>query len=125
MKTFNQETIRSFSFPDFEIEKIQFSFDKREIKIFIEGAWLNMGQGVQLGKGILYFNNWEKFLINRFDPYKEQWIHLNKSVIESLQDICDLKFSDSTVYLYGFGKETGQWLQWKFKKTEIHAEFEI
>ncbi|MGL4348416.1 MAG: hypothetical protein ACRCSV_03035 [Chlamydiales bacterium] len=76
-----------------------------------------MGEGVELGKGILYFNNWENFSINRFDPYKEEWVHLNESIIELLKNICEVKFSDSIVYLYGFGKQTGQWLEWKFKKN--------
>lgn len=125
MKILDEKIMQNLSFPDFEIEKIEYSFKEKKIKNFIEGAWLNINGGFQLGRGVLYFNDWENFSMNRFDPYTENWSYLNESTIELLKDICEVKFSDSTVYLYGFGKQTGHWIEWKFQKAKMHAEFNI
>jgi len=73
---------------------------------------------------ILYFNDWESLTISRFDPHTEKWSHLNESTIEPLKDLCEVKFADSTICLYGFGKQTGHWVEWKIRKAKMHAEFD-
>lgn len=95
------------------------------MKIFIDGAWLDIDGGIQLGKGVLYFNDWDNFSINRFDPYTEKWVNMNRSELEFLKDICEVKFANSKVCLYEFGKQMSQWLEWKFEKANMHAEFEL
>lgn len=90
----------------------------------MEGGWLDEDDGSLLGKGVLYFNDWENLSINRFDPHTEKWSHLNELAIEPLRDLCEIKIVDSIICLYGFGKQTGHWMEWKYQKSRMHAEFE-
>lgn len=125
MKILDETTMKNLSFPDFEVEKIEFSSEEKKLKIYIEGAWLDLNGGCQLGRGILYFNDWEDFSINRFDPQTEKWSHINASDVDPLKDICEVKFSDTFICLYGFGKQIGHWLEWKIQKAKMHAEFDV
>ncbi len=94
------------------------------MKIFVEGGWLNTGGGSLLGKGILYFDDWESLLISRFDPFTQGCSEIKELPIEPLKDVCEQKFLDSMIYLYGFGKVSGYWMEWKIQKAKVHAEFE-
>lgn len=124
MKILDEKIMQNLSFPDFGIEKIEFAPKGKKIKIFVEGAWLDLDGGSQLGRGVLYFDDWENLSISRFDLHTEKWSHLNESAIEPLKDLCEVKFADSTICLYGFGKETGHWMEWKIQKAKMHAEFD-
>lgn len=124
MIVLDEKMMKNLSFPDFDVEKMEFSFEEKKMKIFIEGGWLNIGRGSLLGEGVLYFEDWENLIISRFDPFTEKWSDVNKPAIEPLKDLCDVKFSDSTICLYGFGKNTGHWMEWKIQKAQVHAEFE-
>ena len=66
-------------------EKIEFAFKEKKLNIFVEGAWLDIDGGYQLGRGILYFNDWVNLIISRFDPGTEKWSPLNESAIEPLE----------------------------------------
>lgn len=90
----------------------------------MKSGWLDADFGHQLGKGVLYFADWEKLTIREFDPSTEKWSELDEPSIEPLKDICELKFFDSSICLYGFGKKIGHWMEWKIQKTKMHAEFE-
>ncbi len=122
-KILNESIMRNLSFPDFEVKKMEFSSREKTLIIFVGGAWLDRNEGSELGKGILFFNDWESLSIRRFDPLKEKW-SVDEFPIEQLRDICDFKFIDSTIYLCGFGKEKGQWIEWKIVNAKMHAEFE-
>lgn len=61
----------------------------------------------------------------KFDPHSEKWLHLNEPAIEPLKDICEVKYDDSSICLYGFGKHLGYWLEWKIQKAKMHAEFDV
>ena len=125
MKILDEKTMKNLSFPDFDVEKIEFSPEGNELKIFVEGACLDINGGSLLGKGILYFKDWENLSMSWFDPNTEKWLDVNEAAIEPLKDLCEVKFVDSTIYLYGFGKQFGYWMEWKIQKTKMHAEFEV
>lgn len=124
MKNLDEIKMRKLSFPDFEVEKMEFSPEQKILKIFVEGAWLEENGGKRLGKGILFFNNWESLTINRFDPVAETWSLVEIVHPEHLKDLCEIKFFNSNVSLCGFGEKIGQWLEWKIVNTKMHAEFE-
>lgn len=124
MKKLNKSQISKLSFPDFEIEEMLFLPHKKELHIYVEGAWLEMGEGVRLGRGVLFFNNWEYLTINKFDTYKNIWSPIEIEAFEPLKDLCEVKFNNCIVLLSGFGKETGQWLEWKISNPQVSAAFE-
>lgn len=115
--------IKNLSFPDFDIEKIEFSQEEKTLKIFIEGAWLEENGGELLGRGILFFHNWESISIHRFNSDTRTWTLIDNTS-ENLTDLCEVNFFNSDVSLFGFGTKTGKWLEWRIKHTEAHAEFE-
>jgi hypothetical protein len=126
MKILDENIMKDLSFPDFEIEKFEFSPERKILKIFIEGAWLNIDRGSLLGKGVLCFNDWTNLSISRFDPCTEIWSNVNElTIVEPLKDLCEIKFANSTVYLCGFGKQSGHWVEWKLQGPQMHAEFDV
>lgn len=125
MKILDEKTMKTLSFSDFDVEKIEFFPKEKELKIFVEGAWLDIDRDAPLGKGILYFEDWVHFSISKFDPYTEKWSDVNEIAVEPLKDLCEVKFTNSTVCLFGFGKQSGHWMKWKIQKVKMHAEFEV
>ena len=125
MKILDEKIMKNLSFPDFDIEKIELSFKEKQITIFVDGAWLDIDGGSQLGKGVLYFNDWENLSISRFNPHTEKWSDANESAIEPLKDLCEVKFVGSTICLYGFGAQIGHWMEWRIQKAKMHAEFDV
>jgi hypothetical protein len=115
--------IKHLTFPDFEVEQMEFSQQQKKLKIYVEGAILSVEKDISLGKGILYFNNWDCLTIDRFNPHCDSWSRLNESEAESLKDLCEVDFSCSIVFLSGFGRQTGQWLEWKIINAKMRAEF--
>ena len=125
MRILDKNMMKKLSFPDFDVEKMEFLPQKKMLKIFIDGAWLDIEEGMQLGKGVLFFSDWENLSIRRFDSTIEKWFTVEELRIECLEDLCEVKFSDSTVSLCGFGKKNGQWMEWKIVNTKMHAEFDL
>ncbi len=124
MKILDENMMKNLSFPDFDVEKIEFSPKEKKLKIFVEGAWLDINGGFELGKGVLCFSNWEDLSISRFDPCAEKWSNISEVKVEPLKDLCEVRFDDSTICLYGFGKQIGHWMEWKIQKAKMHAEFD-
>jgi len=125
MKFLDEDAMESLSFPDFDIEKVEFSHEKKILKIFIDGAWLNINGGSLLGKGVLCFKDWANLSISRFDPYTKNWSNMNElTIVEPLKDLCEIKFANSTVYLCGFGRQSSHWMEWKLQHPQMHAEFD-
>ena len=124
MKILNENMIKNLSFPDFEVEKMEFFLQEKVLKISVEGAWLEINGGIQLGKGVLFFKDWESLSINRFNSTSEKWSPIEEASAESLRDLCEVKFFDSVISLCGFGSHTGQWIEWKIVNAKIYAEFD-
>ncbi|MES2344535.1 MAG: hypothetical protein V4494_01160 [Chlamydiota bacterium] len=125
MKKINKKMMKNLSFPDFEVEKMEFSSQEKTLRIFVEGAWLDIDGGSKLGKGVLLFTGWETLSITKFNSNTQKWSPLEEFSAQPLKDLCEVKFFDSTVSLSGFSKETGQWIEWKIVNTKMCAEFNL
>lgn len=123
MKIIDSQMMRYLSFPDYDIEKIEFIPESKKLKIFIEGAWLDISGGQKLGKGILFFNDWDEIEIKVFDHENKRWLDLDQSSINQLKDICEIKFLDNSLYLYGFDKKSHLWMECKIVGSKMHSEF--
>jgi hypothetical protein len=122
MKTIEEGMMKLLSFPDVEVSKMVFFPNKKSLQILVDGAFLEGGQ--KLEKGILYFDDWKSIEINRFDTQSEEWLPVEQSIVEPLRDLCEVNFSEEVTSMAGFGKETGQWVEWKISHPKMHAEFE-
>lgn len=120
----DNELMKGLSFPDFEVLKCEYDGKQRFLKIYVEGAILNSTEVRKLGKGIICFNNWLSLKVSRFDPHLDKWMLLENYSLEPLKDICEINFSDSTVFLFGFGRRLGHWIQWEIIEPNMYAEFE-
>jgi hypothetical protein len=125
MKILDSDKIKKLSFPDFEVENMEFSPQEKRLRICVAGAWLDIADGILLGEGTLFFDAWENLLITRFDPITEKWSNIMEGdfSFESLKDICEVKVFDSTIFLCGFGRKSGKWMEWKIINARMHAEF--
>lgn len=121
---FNERSMKNLSFPDFEVEKMEFLPEQKILKIYVQGAWLEENGGKILGKGILFFKNWETLSMRRYDPILEKWFEEEIANFEELRDLSEVKFFNSNAFLNGFGKRVGHWLEWKIVNTTMYAEFE-
>lgn len=125
MQKLDENQMKDLSFPDFDVEKIEFFPEEKILTIFVEGAFLDIDEGFLLGRGVLYFNDWVNFSVRRFDPHTEKWSNVALLGVEHLKDLCEVKFRDSSILLCGFGKGIiGHWMEWEIHKAKMHAEFD-
>ncbi len=123
MEILDEEMVKKLSFPDFAIEKFAYSLNEKKVAITVEGAWLDRDRGYELGRGTLYFSDWKKLSISEFDSETDTWSDLNPSTIETLKDICEMKVTDASISLCGFGQERGCWVEWEFEEAKVWANF--
>ena len=121
MKILGGEVIRSLSFPDMQVREIEFVPEETILNVVVEGAWLEIDDGIELGLGTLVFTGWDAVSVNRFDAKTEQWEKMDFA--EPLKDICEFRFQDTETCLRGFGKESNQWLEWKIAGIEMRVVF--
>jgi hypothetical protein len=103
---------------------MEFLPHEKRLKIVVEGAWLDVDDGIELGRGALFFNAWENLSIRKFDITPKKWLDIDVLNAEELIDLCEVEFFDIETYLRGFSKQSGQWLEWKIVGAKMHAEFE-
>lgn len=117
----DKEMMHHLSFPDYDVEKFEFSSKNLTLKIFVEGACLTSLTGEQLlGQGFIYFYEWDHLSIRAFNSTNNSWIDTG---VEPLKDICEIKFSNSIVSIYGFGATTNNWLELQIHHGKMYAEF--
>lgn len=123
MKSLDEKMMQYLSFPDMQVEKMEFEPQNKRLDILVNGAFLDVNNIGILGRGVLHFNDWESISIRRFDPFSEEWLETDNVEPEELKDLCEVCFTSSDVSLCGFGKTIGNWLEWKIKNTKMRAEF--
>lgn len=124
MHILDEDMMKNLSFPDFDVEKMEFNPEKKTLKVFVEGAWLDVNGGVLLNKGVLFFSDWDSISISRYDNDLEKWVEVEINNAEELRDLCEVIWSNSNVHLCGFSRQLGDWTEWKIFNTKMHAEFE-
>lgn len=125
MQILDEDMMKNLSFPDFDVEKMEFIPEKKTLKVFVAGAWLDVNGGMLLNKGVLFFNNWDSLSIIRYDHALEKLFEVEIAHAEELSDLCEVIWLNSDVSLCGFGKQVGHWIEWKILNTKMRAEFEM
>ncbi len=116
--------MKDLSFPDFDVEKMDLSTEHKSLTIVVDGAWLAAEKGIELGRGSMHFDKWQNLSVNKFIYALNNWVKVSDLNIESLMDICDISFSNSSVSICGFSKIDGEWTRWTIENTNMRAEFE-
>lgn len=118
-----QEMMKNLSFPDYKVESMEFSRQNKTLKILVEGAHLDIDKGRLLERGVLFFSDWESITITIYDVCTNTLSVLEGPHVPSLEDLCEVIFSDQLASLRGFGFKSG-WMEWNLVKPKMHAEFE-
>lgn len=121
---FDTNTISKLSFPDFIIENMKFDPAQQKLSVALEGAWLDFDEGHKLGKGIITIDSWKEIHVRTYNSQTDSWTIEDPRQTDVLRDLCEVKYGESSVTLYGFGKMHGLWMEWQFIHPVIYADFE-
>lgn len=123
MRFLAADELKNLSFPDFDVEKMEFSDQKKELMVLVEGAWLDCDRGGKLRNGVLHLRDWKKVVVKSFDPSSKKWTPVNNFLLALLKNLPEVDFSPSLVRLCGFSKQTGLWVEWAICDAKVTAEF--
>lgn len=124
MKKLSAGMMPHLSFPDMQVQKMDFFPRKKILNIFVEGAFLDIDNVGLIGSGVLYFSEWESIAIRKYDSNLETWLDMPDAEAEQLGDICEFVFNGVEVCVCGFSKSESDWSEWKIINPRMHAEFE-
>mgnify|MGYP000193296212 CR=1 FL=1 len=126
MHIINQEEMKYLSFPDYDVEKMEYLPEQKFLKIFVQGGWLETRENEEprFGKGILFFSSWGSLIIRRYDKNLGRNVEEKELPIDPLKDLCEVIFSDSNAILRGHSKKIGYWMEWEMTNVKMHAEFD-
>ena len=116
-----ENLLNKLSFPDFEVEKMVFDKSKNKIHIHVFGGFLDIDEGIILNKGVLYIFNYTQIIGRLYCNNK--WKSLVLNSFEPLKSIEEFIVDKDIMYLRGFGKESGYWVEYKILNPQINASF--
>lgn len=110
--TINMPMVTALTFPDFPILDFSLEDGARRLRIEMEGAWLDLDGGREIGRGKLIIEGWSDMSVSRFDH--DAWVEIADPLEESLKDICEVEIGPTTT-LSGFSARTGLWTRYVFR----------
>lgn len=127
-----QELIRSLSFDDEPIIKMELNSPEKTLKVFIEGASIldttnalfKDRMDMWLGKGALTFKNWNQLTVYCKKHQHEEPLTLNECEFEQLQDILIFEEGENFVKISGQGSQSGHWTEWMIVGSQYDGDFE-
>lgn len=129
--TIGEELIKSLSFDDTPILKTEFYPEQKLLKLYLKGSivrdntdslFMNR-KSTWLGEGVLVFKDWGSLNIRRYIS-KNEFVLINHSEIEPLEDILKFEESENIVRIGGLGMETAHWEEWIIEGSTYFGEFE-
>lgn len=116
--------LKKLSFPDIDVEGMDLLLHQKILKIYVDGGFLDIDDGIALPTGIITFKDWKTLSIQKYDSETDQWTPISDLSSETLGDLSEVSFDDSSTSLCGFSIESGYWIEWKIDQAKISAEFE-
>ena len=128
MNIFHPNLLEGLSFPDANVDKVEFRPTDKVLTFFVDRAHLDTGLDCNLDYDLdqssLVIHGWTSMKIRRFDSPKNKWSDVDENVFEPLKDICECQFSKELACLRGFGKHTGQWTEFLIAQAKIELKNE-
>jgi hypothetical protein len=103
------------SFPDAQVLEIKINTENKLLSLSVDNAYLDKNAGVNIDGGILTINDWEQFETKIYSPEREWY-----NDFDELKDIGEFTVSDGQIKLKGFGKRTGQWVEYIFSNAQAN-----
>ncbi len=117
-KTIAYSELSLLSFPDSQVLKININIENKLLSLSVDNAYLDRNSGINIDGGILTINDWEQF---EAKIYSSEGVWSND--FDELKDIGEFTVSDEQIKLKGFGKRTGQWVEYAFSKACAHFTY--
>lgn len=126
-----QHLIHSLIFDDTPVVKMEFEPEQKFLKLYLKGAVIHddtdslfMNRRHEwLGEGILVFTDWGSLVVHRYVS-KEEFVLVNQSEVEQLEDILKFEEEDNVVKIGGLGIKTAHWEEWIIRDSKYFGEFE-
>lgn len=123
MEIINLLELQNLSFPDCQILKMFIDMNNKIAEIYTNSGYINLRGGINLLNCQIILKNWASIDIALYNSKTKIWEKLNSSNIDYLDDICEFNFGELIIFK-GFGKRSGQWIEYSFKNPEYQINCE-
>jgi hypothetical protein len=118
--TIDPELFNRVYFSDYLVESINYDPNKKKMVINMDGIYIENLITDHSKKCKIDISAWEKFEIKEYNMH--EWINLDINHLEPLDEICESTINLEHTILKGFGKISGQWIEYHFYKPNILIE---
>lgn len=120
VETITFPELKALSFPDSRVLATSVDFLRKRAAISVDGAWLDIAGGRELGAGELRLTEWASVTFQEYLRGSEHWATCETHV--GLKDLCEVELSNDLVVL--FSSTTGNWAEWRFEcpRTEYVSD---
>ena len=119
-KTIAYSELSLLSFPDSQVLEIKINTENKLLSLSVDNAYLDRNSGINIDGGILTINDWEQF---EAKIYSSEGGWYNE--FDELKDIGEFTVSDGQIKLKGFGKKTGQWVEYVFFNPKAYFTYSL
>ncbi len=118
-----RKNLKNICFSDRVIENMNVDFEKKTILISVDGAFLKINNKLtNLNAGKIEITMWKNLYISIFSSEEKNWFLMDSNNFDTLKEICEINYNENLIFS-GFGKNTGQWLEYKFEGSDIKISF--
>lgn len=121
---YTYDQFKKLNFSDFNIESMTLDKVSKIVTIKIEGARLKENYDwLVLSHVLIKIYSWYEISILLYETNNSTWLSLNQDEYDPLKEICETN-TDNKLTLKGFGKRTGQWVEYIFFNAKIEISFD-
>lgn len=122
MNYLTQVELENLSFPDCEVEKMILNPDQKIVEIYTDRCYIDLNEGKRLFNCKITLSDWEKVEIVLYQSSTQKFLMSNLESADILVDICEFIYGNK-ITLKGFGKQSGQWLEYSFMGGSFSVEY--
>jgi hypothetical protein len=118
-----QMELQKLSFPDSEVKDMKINSIQKLMEIDADSCYLDLNGGKRLFNCKVQLRNWRNLEILLYESSAEELKILEPDSAEMLVDICEFVYGEKIIFK-GFGKKTGQWIEYDFIGGEFTVSYE-
>lgn len=118
-----KEYFSKLNFTDHIVNSMLLNFKLKTLELKTDGVSLKSNdKWKELGEATIKISNWKSIMISIYETKEKKWKNLDESNYDTLKEICEADFNNNMI-LRGFGKKTGQWLQYEIISPMVDIDF--
>jgi len=110
MQIKSRQKLGLVSFPDYTVTLWKVDAEIRKITIITDGAFYNDAERLSFDRAELTFSDWTSICVRYFDAQGDKWRGCSYDY-DDVKDICEFDCFPKKVLLKGFGRRSGQWME--------------